>query len=80
MPLYRCKGKNCNFATDDIGEYVRHIIREETSPPKETTRHKTARDYLECPSCYSMFEKELQKRGWTKPKPEEKKKESALTL
>ena len=78
MPLYRCKGKNCDFATDDIGEYVRHIIKEETSPPKETRRHKTARDYLECPSCASKFEKEFLARGYMKP--EEKEKESDLTL
>ena len=74
MPLYRCKGKNCNFATDDIGEYVRHIIKEETSPPKETTRHKTAKDYLECPSCTPKFEKEFLERGYTKPEEKREKK------
>lgn len=72
MPAYRCKGKNCNFVTDDLGDFIRHVIREETSPPKPR-RHKTARDYVECPECYPKLEKELLKRGWSKP--EEKKEE-----
>lgn len=74
MPEYRCKGKNCNFATDDIGEFIRHVIREEAHPPKPKVRHKSAGDYVACPECYPRLEKELLKRGWTKP--EEKKKET----
>ena len=71
VSAYRCKGKNCKFATDDIGEFIRHVIREETHPPKPKVRHKTAKDYAECPECSPALEKELLKRGWTKP--EEKK-------
>ena len=28
LPIYRCKGKDCSFSTDNIEDYVPHVVEE----------------------------------------------------
>jgi len=69
-PIYRCSGKGCGFATDDLEAFVRHVLDEKlvkslpTAEPPKTVEHKTVRDYLSCPECYPKFESLLLARGW----------------
>jgi len=81
MPVYKCKGKDCSFATDDIADFVVHTVKE-NMPKAETTveepvkkRHETAEDYLSCPECFPKFEKAFLARGYEKKKEPEKKPE-----
>ncbi len=81
MAKYACKGKGCGFSTDDLEEFVRHLVghRQEASAPKGT--HRSAREYLECPQCKPKFEKALVERGWKSPeeaKAAKKERQSAL--
>jgi len=53
--------------------------KEETWEEKaEPKRHKTFKEYLECPQCSPVIEKELVARGWKKP--EEKKPKKGLEI
>ncbi|NVM23522.1 MAG: hypothetical protein HWN68_17285 [Desulfobacterales bacterium] len=79
MPLYKCKGKDCGYATDDLSDFVVHTVKENLPKPQtetapRTKRHETVKDYLNCPECFPKFEKEFLARGYRKP--EEKKKET----
>jgi len=90
MPIYKCKGKDCGFATDDIAEFVLHTVkenlpkpseeREEETPPAPRKRHQTAKDWLSCPECSPAFEKAIvelgipEKLGYAKKEPEKQEK------
>jgi len=88
-PIYKCKGANCGFATDDLSDFVTHVVREnlpkpaaeerhedDTPPPK---KHETVDDYLNCPECFPKFEAAFVKRGYKKPETE-KKAEGGLPI
>ena len=83
MPeLYKCKGKDCGYSTDDIHDFITHVVRENVPKAPEPVEpepktHRTVKDYLDCPECFPKFEKEFLARGYTKPKEEE---EESLTL
>lgn len=91
VKFYRCHKGECDFVTDDLGEFVDHIVdmhvkgvgEEKTKP-----FHPTIKDYLECPQCYPKFRdalmqdprflEELKADGWVKE--EEKKPEKKYLL
>jgi len=73
VPIYKCKGKDCGFATDDIGDFIEHKIKEslpraesESPAEPEPKKHMTAKDYLDCPECFPKFEAEFLRRGYAK--------------
>jgi len=84
MPTYRCSGKGCGFATEDLDAFVRHVLNEKllrtlpTAEPRKARTHQTVRDYLNCPECYARFEKVLLARGWKKKSEEKAEKKSRL--
>ena len=83
LPIYKCKGKECRFATDNIEDYVDHVTGEKVSAalktleketaPKEDEhetpkkRYHTFSEYLDCPTCKPKAEELLKSKGWTPP-------------
>jgi len=90
VPIYKCKGKDCGYATDDIGDFIDHKIRDslpKAAEPAEVPaepvpkKHMTAKDYLDCPECFPKFEAEFLKRGYAKQTQKKAEAESrGLTL
>jgi len=91
VPLYKCKGPNCGFTTDDIGTLLEHrdehLLKkvegllhsaepEPVEPKPQPRKHKTAKEFLDCPDCSPAFLREIESRGYAKqePKPEKKRR------
>lgn len=34
-PKYRCRGKGCNFETEDVGDFVEHTVGEQLKPMQD---------------------------------------------
>jgi len=83
-PIYKCKGRGCTFATDDLDAYIDHKVKENQPKPAPAeepleaeaakVRHKNVDDFLDCPECRPRFDKRYVKDGWTPPKKEPEKK------
>jgi len=90
MSIYKCRGKDCKFATDDLDAYIDHKVEEglrggeastlltEREAPK--VGHRKVEDYLGCPECRPKFDEAYKKLGWTPPaqKTEGKKEEAEI--
>lgn len=81
--FYRCAEEGCDFATDNLGVFVGHTVDERlrklgwTAPEEaEPVRHRSVKDFLDCPECFPKFEKIMLERGYRKP--EEKKSKGLL--
>jgi len=65
LRIFKCRGKDCGFATDELDVFIDHIVEEKLkareaapAPEAETPkRHRTAKEWLDCPECYPKFEK-----------------------
>lgn len=84
MPLYKCKGKDCGFTTDDLGVLLEHhdehllskvqsVLHPTDETRPEPKRHKTAREFVDCPDCRTSLIREFEAAGWKVAKPEPEK-------
>lgn len=88
LPTYKCKGKDCRSSFEDVGDLVAHYVEEhlpenllvkapEPEAKPEPKRHKTAKEFVDCPECRASLLREFEAAGWkvAKPEPSQPKKE-----
>jgi len=82
--IYKCRGKDCAFSTDNIEDYVHHVTDERIAkaiekiphsasvPPEEEAikrPHRSVKEIMACPECKPKFEDAFKSLGWTPPAP-----------
>lgn len=81
MPIFKCKGPGCHFSTEELDAYVDHVVGHrlekaqttELEPARaEPKRHRSAKEFVDCPECRGALLREFEAAGWKVQRPEEK--------